>query len=440
MGGALALARVARARDADAMHRDVDGARGAARAERFFAHLSAGDALLYAPGTGFGAPRLARLGREVARVDTLSDDPVSASRAVRRFLDSVDAARSEATVCALLSYEASVALDPRAPRRVVDRALGPLALAHVLLDDDDEDAAHAVARDGSLALDRAPIALSPTRGARAHHRREVAACIEAIHDGTLYQANLAHALAVTSRGADHVDESALARLFVDKTRTRPPLFAAYLRTPDVTLASLSPECFLSFDLARRTVSARPIKGTRPRGASPDDDARLLDELRTSEKDRAEHVMIVDLLRNDLSRVCRAGTVSVTSLMHAISAANVHHLESTIVGTLDEDVSLADLFGACAPGGSITGAPKSTAIERIHASETRARGPYTGNLFVVDRDGRGEASILIRTIVRAPSGEAVLHVGGGIVADSDPDEEWRETLAKARAFGEVDDVA
>jgi len=427
--------------DDDARDRARDDARARDVGAQLLAWLREGEALLYLAGRGFGPPRVARLGREVARIDALDDDPARAAQDVRGFLDAVSLARVDATVCALLSYEASVALDPRAPRRVVDRALGPLALAHVLLDDDDD----VVADDANASKDALPaITLTPARGARAHHHRTVTSCIEAIRDGTLYQANLAHALTVSSTGAAPfgprlLDEQSLARLFVENTRAGAPPFAAYLKTPDVSLASLSPECFLAFDLSRRTVRAFPIKGTRPRGGTPDDDARLREELLASEKDRAEHVMIVDLLRNDLSRVCRAGSVTVTSLMHVVSAPNVHHLESTIEGALADDVTLTDLFVACAPGGSITGAPKSTAIERIHMSEARARGPYTGNLVVLSPSGQGVASILIRTIVRAPTGEAALHVGGGIVVDSDPDDEWRETIVKARAFGEVDDA-
>lgn len=147
-------------------------------------------------------------------------------------------------------------------------------------------------------------------------------------------------------------------------------------------------------------------------------------------------MIVDLLRNDLGRVAVPGGVSVESLMHVVSTSSVHHLESTIAARLRDDVGVAKLLAAVAPGGSITGAPKSAAVDVIAALEDGPRGAYTGVLGVVDGHGHLVTSLLIRTWIRPDDGPGSLHVGGGIVVDSDPEAEWQETLHKAAAFGQV----
>jgi anthranilate/para-aminobenzoate synthase component I len=387
------------------------------------------------PGTGFGPPRVLTGGIEHARIDALPDDAHDAAQAVRALLDVAERERQRALTVLLLSYEASVALDARAPRHAHIRGHGPSAWVRTFATERPFDAE----RQWDVTQTAAPdgraheLSLTPRAGMRAMHERRVASCITHIHDGTLYQANLAHPLVV-----DRATRDEAFSFFVARTRTNAPRFSAFVDDRDATLVSLSPECFLTFDFTARTVSAFPIKGTRPRGHNPVDDERLRAELLASDKDRAEHVMIVDLMRNDLSRVCTSGTVTVSSLMHVTSAPNVHHLESRVDGRMRDDVDLRTLLEATAPGGSITGAPKSTAMETIHALEGTARGPYTGNLVVMTPDGKGAASILIRTWIRASSGEGVLHVGGGIVADSDPRDEWEETLAKARAFGHVDD--
>jgi para-aminobenzoate synthetase component 1 len=383
--------------------------------------------LVALPGSGFGAPRLLSGGRECARIDALPDDAGLAARAVSDLIARADVERTRSVTVLFLSYEASVALDPRAPRHAPMTAHGPSAWVRTF--DDESPWPEPECDDAGSAWS---LALCPRPQMRSTHEGRVASCVEHIKDGVLYQANLAHPLTV---GACSLDEA--ARFFVEKTREHAPRFSAFVVDRDATLVSLSPECLLTFDFTARTVSAYPIKGTRARGVTIDDDARLRDELLASEKDRAEHVMIVDLLRNDLSRVCAPGSVTVCSLMHVVSAPNVHHLESRIDGALRDDVDLVALMSAAAPGGSITGAPKSTAIECIHAFEGAARGPYTGNLVVMSPDGKGAASILIRTWVHSLTGDGVLHVGGGIVADSDPGDEWQETLTKARAFGAVD---
>ena len=210
----------------------------------------------------------------------------------------------------------------------------------------------------------------------------------------------------------------------------PAPFAAFLKFDDVEVVSASPERFLS--LRGNRVETCPIKGTRPRGRTVEEDRRLADELLASEKDRAENVMIVDLLRNDLSRVCRDRSVEVPKLCALESFATVHHLVSTIVGELQPGLTAVDLLAACFPGGSITGAPKIRAMEIIAELEPTRRGPYCGSIGYIGFDGGMDTSIVIRTYA-IRSGRVTFQAGGGIVADSTPREEYAETLAKARAL-------
>jgi para-aminobenzoate synthetase component 1 len=195
------------------------------------------------------------------------------------------------------------------------------------------------------------------------------------------------------------------------------------------LLSASPEPFLSVD-ALGDVASDPIKGTRPRGRDRQDDRALACELLNSAKDRAENVMIVDVLRNDLGRVCRPGTVRVPRLCRLERTAAVQHLVSTVTGRLAAGRDAFDLLGASFPGGSITGAPKIRAMEILEQLEPVRRGPYTGALGWIGPDGAMQTSILIRTFV-ADGRRLTLHVGGGITWRSDPAAEWDETVAKAR---------
>jgi para-aminobenzoate synthetase component 1 len=180
------------------------------------------------------------------------------------------------------------------------------------------------------------------------------------------------------------------------------------------------------------VETRPIKGTRPRGLSPLHDAALSLSLRESEKDRAENLMIVDLLRNDLSRCCRPGSVRVPELFTLEGYRTVHHLVSTVIGDLETGRDAVDLLAAAFPGGSITGAPKIRAMEIIAELELSRRGIYCGSIGYVSTTGAMDMSIVIRTLVAA-GGRVTFSVGGGIVADSDPESEFQETLQKARAL-------
>jgi len=215
-----------------------------------------------------------------------------------------------------------------------------------------------------------------------------------------------------------------------RTRNAAP-FAAYLDFPDATILSASPERFLRVSATGR-VETRPIKGTRPRGLGPEHVVALGRALTESTKDRAENLMIVDLLRNDLSRVCRAGTVRVPELFALERYATVHHLVSTVVGELNEGIDALDLLRAAFPGGSITGAPKLRAMEIIAELEPSQRGVYCGSIGYWSVTGDLDTNIAIRTA--APRhGRVYFSAGGGIVADSEPEQEYRETLDKARGL-------
>ncbi len=211
----------------------------------------------------------------------------------------------------------------------------------------------------------------------------------------------------------------------------PAPFAAYLEFDGVAIASASPERFLQVDPDGR-VETRPIKGTRPRGVSPEHDAALSQALHDSAKDRAENLMIVDLLRNDLSRVCLPGSVRVSELFALEGYRTVHHLVSTVTGQLAPGRTATDLLAAAFPGGSITGAPKVRAMEIIAELEPSRRGVYCGSIGYLSVTGAADTSIVIRTIV-ALGGRAYFSAGGGIVVDSDPEQEYQETLHKARAL-------
>lgn len=208
-------------------------------------------------------------------------------------------------------------------------------------------------------------------------------------------------------------------------------YAAYLRCGDFSVLSSSPERFLSVD-THRNAQTKPIKGTVPRGATPEEDAAAAAWLRTDEKTRAENLMIVDLLRNDLSTVSDPASVRVPVLMGVESYSTVHQLVSTVSSRLREGVSAVAAARACFPGGSMTGAPKPSTMQIIEGLEGRARGVYSGALGFVSVDGSANLSIVIRTLVAHDEGTVTLAAGGAIVAESDPTAEYEEMLTKLRA--------
>ena len=272
---------------------------------------------------------------------------------------------------------------------------------------------------------RPPAALPASNFTRPAYEAAVQRVIDYIYAGDIYQANLSQRLQAALPDGD----SPFA-LYQRLRRLNPAPCAAYLNFGEVVIASASPERFLQ--LREGWVETRPIKGTRPRGATPAEDDALARELLASEKDRAENVMIVDLLRNDLSRVCRDHSVTVPELCALESYATVHHLVSTVVGQLNPGASAVDLLRAAFPGGSVTGAPKIRAMEMIAELEPTRRGPYCGSVGYISFAGEMDTSITIRTYA-IKNNLVTFQVGGGIVADSDPAMEYEETLTKAKAL-------
>lgn len=246
-----------------------------------------------------------------------------------------------------------------------------------------------------------------------------------IEAGDIYQANIAQCF--TGQLSNTLKPW---QLYERLRQTNPTSFSAYLNLNTNILASASPERFIS--LQESVVTTSPIKGTIKRSANLEEDKNLAKFLYESEKNRAENLMIVDLMRNDLSRVCELQSVHVPKLFNIESFPHLHHLVSTVVGKLKADYTALDLLAASFPGGSITGAPKIRAIEIIHDIERHARGPYCGNIGYIGFDGTMDTSIIIRTYAIKDQ-ELTFHVGGGIVADSEPHDEYLETLIKANAL-------
>jgi len=263
---------------------------------------------------------------------------------------------------------------------------------------------------------------------RDSYCRMVETALEHIAAGDIYQVNLSQRF----QAEPAAEPAAIYRAL---RAAAPAPYLAYIRDTEVGVCSSSPERF--FRIQGRRIETWPVKGTRPRGATPAEDEALAAELMASAKDRAENVMIVDLERNDLGRVCEVGSVRVPALCELTSHSNVHHFVSRVEGTLREGVSPVDVLRALFPGGSITGTPKIRSIEIIDELEPVRRGVYTGAIGYWDVGGDCDWNIAIRTIV-ARCGVASFHAGGGIVADSSPEAEYEETLVKAsgmmRALG------
>jgi para-aminobenzoate synthetase component 1 len=244
--------------------------------------------------------------------------------------------------------------------------------------------------------------------------------IDYVHAGDCFQVNLSQRLL-------HPANLHPLELYRRLRERNPAPFAGYFDLGEFAIASASPERFLRVEQGE--VETRPIKGTRPRGRTPDEDERHKHDLLTSAKDRAENVMIVDLLRNDLGRVCAYGSVRVSALCRLESYPTVHHLVSEVRGRLRPGLGPVELLRAAFPGGSVTGAPKVRAMEIIAELEPTARGPYCGSLGYIGFDGAMDTNILIRTFT-VGRGWVQFPVGGGIVADSTPEGEYEETLHKA----------
>jgi para-aminobenzoate synthetase component 1 len=353
------------------------------------------------------------LGRFVERIPETTVDDVPVADCHLGFYGAVaaiDHAESRAWVCAIGAPET----DPGPTRRLAERRAADLTdwLSQ--------------ARPGP-PLDTPPRASGGLPVSSNFTYDEYIAALERVKDyiaaGDIYQANLTQRLSAPLATTPW-------DLYRRLSATNPAPFGGYFETPDCAVVSCSPERFLQ--IRSSEVETRPIKGTRPRGATPDEDARLAEELRSSIKDRAENVMIVDLERNDLGRVCDYGSVHVPELFALESYATVHHLVSTVRGRLHAGKTALDCLRASFPGGSITGAPKIRSMEIIEELEPTRRGIYTGAIGYLCFSGDMDVNIVIRTLV-IKDGTAYFQVGGGIVADSEPEAEYQETLDKAQAL-------
>jgi para-aminobenzoate synthetase component I len=281
-----------------------------------------------------------------------------------------------------------------------------------------------------LPLDQGAFHPNQTREAYLDRVRR---CQEYIAAGDIYQANLSHRFTLQSPSTyDDGEDRWLyeQELYQCLQEVNPSPFSGIMHFDDVTLISSSPERLVR--LQGRQADTRPIAGTRPRGLDAHDDQRLIGELLSNEKERAEHLMLIDLERNDLGRVCQFGSVHVDEFMAIEQYSHVNHIVSNISGVLRLDATPFDLIQALFPGGTITGVPKIRCMEIIEELEPVRRGPYTGSLGYIGWNGNLDLNIVIRTLIWCGR-NGYLQVGAGIVADSDPSKEYDETLQKAQAF-------
>ncbi len=338
---------------------------------------------------------------------------------VRAVLAAADAARADGFwVAGWLAYEAGYALEPRL-HHLMPPAGPPLAVLAAYDAPADGTATLAAATPAAAALDPLAIALP-----RAGYETAFSRVKDYIASGDCYQINLTFPLTTRQTAGTPLD------LYAALRARQSVGFGAYVDLdPGPILVSRSPELFVRLDASGR-IEARPMKGTAPRDPDPVRDAELAAELRASEKGRAENLMIVDLLRNDIARISRVGSVRVPELFAIDSFATLHQMSSRITGQLSAPASLSTLMPALFPCGSITGAPKIRAMEIIAEVESAPRGAYCGAIGWMAPDGSAAFSVAIRTLSVYPDGAVTLNVGGGVVQDSTADGEWTEALWKA----------
>jgi len=341
---------------------------------------------------------------------------------VRPLLQALDAARARGQwVAGWLGYEAGHALEPKLAA-IAHRTEGPLAVFGIY--DGPQDAAPVLAQAAAAAREAALEAPRPVIS-RAEYDAAMARVMGYIGAGDCYQINLTfpmesrltHGTALGLYGALRARQAVGHGAFLDLGQ-------------GPVIVSRSPELFLRVSAGGR-IEARPMKGTAPRDADPVRDAELAEDLRASEKGQAENLMIVDLLRNDISRIAQVGSVKVPKLFAVESYATLHQMVSTVVGQLAAPPSMAGIMAALFPCGSITGAPKIRAMEIIREVEPHPRGVYCGAIGWMAPDGAASFSVAIRTLSLWPGGRVSLNVGGGVVQDSTAEGEWEEALWKAR---------
>ena len=263
---------------------------------------------------------------------------------------------------------------------------------------------------------------------KAEYMVKVQKAREHILDGDIFEVNLSQCFSARIQ-ADYPVDLLYRRL----REINPAPFSAYLNMGEVKILSASPERFIS--IKNRHIETRPIKGTCKRSSDPDTDRQLADNLRNSSKDRAENIMIVDLMRNDLGKICRPSSIKVSQLCGVESFTNLHHLVSVIEGELNPDSSILDVLIACFPGGSITGAPKIRSMQLIEELESHNRGVYCGSIGYFGFNGNVDLSIAIRTLVTHEE-TLTFQVGGAVTLGSDPEAEYNETLVKGQKLIEA----
>ena len=354
-----------------------------------------------------------------AREHVVADDASAVAPALAR----LDQLRAQGLwIAGYAAYEAGLALEPRLARLMPDRRDGPLLAFGAYAAPQDAGAVLAQAADQAGAARLAP---RHPLISRADYGVAFAKVADYIAAGDCYQINL------TFPFESRLESGTPLGLYGALRARQAVGFGAYadLGTAPVVI-SRSPELFFAVDAAGR-IEARPMKGTAPRSSDPTVDAHLAEALRTSPKDRAENLMIVDLLRNDIARISAVGSVRVPELFTIDSFATVHQMSSRVVGQLAGAPGLAGLMAALFPCGSITGAPKIRAMEIIREVERHPRGVYCGAIGWMAPDGRASFAVAIRTLRLFPGGRVVLNVGGGVVYDSTEPGEWEEALWKAR---------
>jgi para-aminobenzoate synthetase/4-amino-4-deoxychorismate lyase len=346
--------------------------------------------------------------QQILRADRL-DEVQGCLRAARQ------AAEAGAWVLGFVAYEASPAFDPRL--QVKPGQIGPLALFAVFSE----------AQQVSGGALPGPFEVGPWTSVTSRERfdRAVAGIREDIRNGRYYQTNFTRRLSATFEG----DALGLYRALHN---AQPGNFSVFLDWGEGQLASVSPELFFHWQPAVRTLMSRPMKGTAPRGRHPDDDARLAAELAADPKERAENVMIVDLLRNDLGRVAESGSVHVSDLFRVEALPSVWQMTSTVNARARPEIHLEEVFAALFPCGSVTGAPKGTAMQAIAAYEDGPRGVYCGALGVIAPGGEAIFNVPIRTVqIERARSRALCGIGSGVTWSSHADGEWAEWQSKRR---------